>query len=304
MQLSIITTLYKSEAYIEEFLQTLVPTVEKITADYEIIVVDDGSPDQSLSKALSLKNQYPKMTIIELSRNFGHHEAGILGLSQAQGDYIFLIDSDLEESPTLLGEFWQRLQERPDVDVIYGVQAKRKGNWFEQISGNLFYILFNAISEVKIPANLLTVRLMKRGFVNAVLQYPEKNVFLAGLMVLAGFNQQPLTVHKTSKKNSTYSFTKKIQLFITCITAFSSKPLEFMLAFGAFLTTSSCLSTLVYTIVVLFFQGTTSVGLFFLLATVFIAGIIILCTGILGVYLAKIYTEVKQRPRAIIKRIY
>lgn len=305
MLLSIVTTLYQSENFIGEFLQRISATVELITEDYEIILVNDGSTDQSLPKALSLQKNYPNVTIINLSRNFGHHEAGLAGLAHAKGDYIFLIDSDLEESPELLTQFWQAMQDQSNPDVVYGVQEKRKGNGFERLSGSLFYKLFNHISEIQIPANLLTVRLMKKEFVEAVLQYPEKNVFLAGLMALAGFNQQAITVHKFSKKTGTYTFSKQIKLFITCITAFSTKPLEYIFVVGALLTFFTLLTGVFYGIKVASLQDQSfSSWPLIIMSIGFLSGIIIMCTGILGIYLAKIYVEVKQRPRAIIKKIY
>jgi putative glycosyltransferase len=99
----------------------------------------DGSPDDSLKKSIKLYNKDKKVKVIELSRNFGHHKAIMTGLSHAKGEFVFLIDVDLEEEPELLGRFWQELQNSDDVDVVYGVQENRKGGWFERWSGNLYY---------------------------------------------------------------------------------------------------------------------------------------------------------------------
>ena len=107
MMLSIVTTLYKSSPYVSEFYERVSKQAQKITDNYEIIFVDDGSPDDSLQKCIALHKHDQKVTIIELSRNFGHHKAMMTGLSHAKGDFVFLIDSDLEEEPELLGSFWQ-----------------------------------------------------------------------------------------------------------------------------------------------------------------------------------------------------
>lgn len=133
MKLSIVTTLYKSSEYIDDFYQRISIEAYKITNDYEIIFVDDGSPDESLQKAIGLYQNDSKVKVIELSRNFGHHKAIMTGLSHAVGDYVFLIDSDLEEEPELLGRFWKELHKAEEIDVVYGVQETRKGGRFEKI---------------------------------------------------------------------------------------------------------------------------------------------------------------------------
>ena len=150
MKLSIVTTLYNSSDYIEGFYDRITNTALKITGDYEIIFVNDGSKDDSLEKAVSLFQKDDRIKVIDLSRNFGHHRAIMTGLSHARGDYVFLIDSDLEEEPELLDIFWKELGNSTGVDVIYGVQEKRKGGLFERISGWFFYRFFNMVSDFKI----------------------------------------------------------------------------------------------------------------------------------------------------------
>ena len=143
MKLSIVTTLYKSSPYIDEFYARISKEAQKITDDYEIIFVDDGSPDDSLQKAVALYEKDSKVKVIELSRNFGHHKAIMTGLSHAKGEFVFLIDSDLEEEPELLGKFWEELHKEKELDVVFGVQESRKGGWFEKFTGGLFWKLIN-----------------------------------------------------------------------------------------------------------------------------------------------------------------
>ena len=149
MKLSIVTTLYKSSKYVDEFYERISKEAQKITNDYELIFVDDGSPDDSLEKAITLYQKNEKVRIIELSRNFGHHKAIMTGLSHAQGDFVFLIDVDLEERPELLSEFWHELQNDEGLDLVYGVQEKRKGRLFERVSGYFYYKLINHLSDIK-----------------------------------------------------------------------------------------------------------------------------------------------------------
>src|SRR5438105_104328 len=139
MKLSIVTTMYYSSNYLLEFYNRTVSIVNELKLPYEFIFVDDGSPDESLFAALQLQNSDSNIKVIELSRNFGHQRAIMTGLQYASGDYVFLIDCDLEEAPELLKDFWQKIKEQTKVDVVYGVQIKRKGTWFERMSGRLFY---------------------------------------------------------------------------------------------------------------------------------------------------------------------
>ncbi len=140
MDLSIVTTLYCSAPYIEEFYRRASAAAKQITSDYELIFVDDGSPDNSLDVALSLYARDPRVRVIELSRNFGHHRAIMTGLEHVKGDLVFLLDSDLEEAPELLHRFYPEMQ-ATGADVAYGVQRSRRGGFFEKMTGDLFYVI-------------------------------------------------------------------------------------------------------------------------------------------------------------------
>ena len=153
MDLSIVTTMYYSASYLEEFYNRITTTAGKIADDYEIIFVNDGSPDNSLDLAISFYERDDRVRVIDLSRNFGHHKAIMTGLSHAKGEVVFLIDCDLEEDPELLGKFYDELK-CSDADVIYGVQQARKGGFVEKISGNIFYWMFNLLSSYPVPTNL------------------------------------------------------------------------------------------------------------------------------------------------------
>ncbi len=157
MNLSIVTTLYYSAPYLHEFYTRICVEAEQMTDNYEVIFVNDGSPDNSLDIALSFCEKDSRVRVVDLSRNFGHHKAMMTGLMYAKGELIFLIDVDLEEPPESLTIFYEKFQ-NSDVDVVYGVQGKRKGPWFNQVSGSLFYILFNFLSYYPIPHNPLTAR--------------------------------------------------------------------------------------------------------------------------------------------------
>jgi len=304
MRLSIVTSLYKSSMYINEFYERISIEVKKITNDYEIIFVDDGSPDDSLQKCITLHRQDKKVTVIELSRNFGHHKALMTGLSHAQGDFVFVIDVDLEEKPELLGKFWQELQNDEDLDAVYGVQKKRKGAFFERISGGLFWKLINNLSTIEIPKNIVTARLVTKAYNDALIKYQESELFIGGVWADAGFRQKPILINKSSTSETTYTLKKKISLAVTSITSFSSKPLVYIFNIGLFTTFVSLLFILKLLFNKLFYgvaiEGWTSL----IVSVWFFGGLIILMLGIIGIYLSKIFIETKNRPYTIVRKYY
>ena len=222
MLLSIVTTVYQSEDTILEFYSRISKSAQSIAGDdYEIVFVNDGSEDQSLSIALSLNESDSRVSVIDLSKNFGHHRALMVGLEYSIGNLVFLIDSDLEESPEDLVKFYDELNKNFDIDVVYGVQIQRKGSFLEKISGKIFYKVFKFFSDsAQIPENFSTIRLMRRCYVEALLSFKDKEIYFAPLASLAGFRQKDLLIKKGYKKKSTYSFGKKYHLFInqfTCV---------------------------------------------------------------------------------------
>jgi putative glycosyltransferase len=130
--------LYYSAPYLDEFYARICATAEKITDDCEIILVNDGSPDNSLEIVLSLYERDKRVRVVDLSRNFRQHKAIMTGLAHAKGALVFLLDCDLEEEPELLGDFYDEFKST-DADVVYGVQRVRKGDFFERVSGNIFF---------------------------------------------------------------------------------------------------------------------------------------------------------------------
>ena len=181
MELSIVTCLFYSAPYIEEFYKRISATAQKITDDYEIIFVNDGSPDNSLEIAISLFEQDPKVKVIDLSKNYQHHKAIMTGLEHASGSLVFGIDCDLEEEPELLSTFYEEIKKNPDADVIYGVQEARKGGVFERQSGRLFYSLFNMLSNDRITPNLTSASLSTKRYIQSLVRHKEREIFLPGI---------------------------------------------------------------------------------------------------------------------------
>jgi putative glycosyltransferase len=303
MKLSIVTTLFKSSKYIHEFYTRISIEAQKITQDYEIIFIDDGSPDNSLQKAIELFENDKRIIVIELSRNFGHHKAIMTGLSHAKGSFIFLIDVDLEEEPELLGTFWEELNKNKDLDVVYGYQKNRKGNWFERWSGYFFYKFMNIFGDINLPTNLITSRLMTKDFKQALTLHKENEIFLGGLFVSTGFKQRRLEIKKKFNKKSTYSFKKKISLFVKAITSYTNFPLKLVFYFGLIFFVIALIMSANLLFNKFFIKNVISGWTSLIISIYLIGGLILISLGILGIYISKIVEETKKNPFTIIKKI-
>lgn len=304
MKLSIVATLYRSMPTIDEFHRRISLAARAITEDYEIVLVNDGSPDDSLASARALVAKDEHVVVVDLSRNFGHHKAMMTGLAHARGDFVFLIDSDLEEPPELLPQFWETLHGDADADVVYGVQRSRKGGLMERISGGLYYDIFNALSPVKVAKNMSVVRLMTRRYVDHLLQHREHELVFIGLAALTGYKQLPQSFDKASKGSSSYNLVRKLDLVANSIAAFSTRPLIAIFYLGLLLTLASMVLA-GYFAANYMLHGDTPSGWTSLIISVWvICGLILLSLGVIGIYLAKMFSEVKDRPYTIVRAVH
>lgn len=304
MKLSIVATLYQSAEYIAEFCQRAKTSANQLAGeDYEIILVNDGSPDDSLEIAIDLCNSDPHITVIDLSRNFGHHKAMMTGLSHAKGEQVFLIDSDLEEEPEWLLSFEQQMREECS-DVVYGTQAERKGCLSEKVNGWIFYRLFRTLTGIEQPDNIVTARLMTQNYVQALVAHHERELNIGGLWVITGFRQSRQIIRKNSTSPTTYTLSKKISHLINAVTSFSSFPLVFTF-YAGMLISLSAVFFIAFLLVRYFFISTPPDGYTSIIASIWLfCGLIIFFVGVQGIYISKIFLEVKQRPYTIIRKIY
>jgi putative glycosyltransferase len=304
--LSVVTSVYHSERFLAVFIREMVAAIDQSgISDYELIFVNDGSPDESLQYLMQARVDHPRIKVVDLSRNFGHHKAVLAGLSHAKGDLTFIIDCDLEVRPGILQRFLDTLRDT-DADVVYGVQAQRKGALVERAGGALFWRLFNMLSETKIPENVLSERLMKRRYVEALLSLGDRNVFLGGMMYWSGFRQVGTVVEKVQREGaSTYSFRKRLSLLLEAVTSFSTVPLKLVLAIGlgfTLLATVAGIALLVRKLLnpAVVLQGFTSI----MLVMIGLAGVTITVLGVVGLYIARIYTQTQNRPLFIVRNFH
>ena len=302
MYLSIVTTSFNSSKTIAKFFEEINNVVLKLNiSEYEIIIVDDGSKDETVEILKKIKKDLNNIRIISLSKNYGHHKALMTGLNEANGQYILIIDSDLEEDPLNLERFFNEIE---NFDFVYGIQEKRSAGLITNFFGNIFYRFFNFISSAKIPENLTTMTLMTKKVKEELAQFKEKEIFFHGILHTIGFTKKGILISKTFKGKTEYTFSKKLNLFFDAITSFSGLPLKIFFYSGLIISSLSALYALYlifgYVTFKILVPGFTTLAVLIL----FFGGVIILGIGILGIYIQKIFLEVKNRPRVTIKKRY
>jgi putative glycosyltransferase len=294
--LSIVTSVYKTAQFLDEFeARAGVAARAYAQDDYEMIFVIDGSPDNARTELRRIQQRNPKVRVVELSRNFGHHPALWCGLERAKGDLIFLIDSDLETAPEILGDLMAALD---DNDAVYAYQPIHR-SW----TSRLFWRMFRTLAEVPIPENMLTERLMRRQYVDALLRMNERALFLGGMMAWIGFRQTAVAVERSRRSGPpSYRWWQRVALAFDALTSFSVAPLKALFAAGAALAAGSLLVGAVLIAVKLadpayIVPGFTALAVLLL----FSVGSILGAIGLVGLYLGKVFLQTKARPLYIVR---
>lgn len=306
MNLSVVTTVHRSEFFLETFLVDLLEAIKVIKIEnFEIIFVLDGITDNSKDFLLNKKIEHPQIKIIELSRNFGHHYAFSAGFNNTVGDLIFLIDCDLEVSPKVLVDF-KNLYDTCQADVIYGIQRARKGNFIKREMGRLFWKTFNLFSDIKLPLNVITERLMTKKYLEALKTLGDKNLFLGGMMYWVGFNQVSIEVSKAQREgSSSYSFSKRFNLSVEAITSFSEKPLIMIFKLGLLITIGAFTAILIMLVRKLLVPETILLGFTTIMISIlFSLGVLTSAVGLIGIYLSRVFKQTQNRPNYIIKNFH
>lgn len=302
MKLSVVTTIYRTGNCVEEFHRRCVAVADRMMMELETVLVNDGSPDDGLQVASELAKLDHRIVVVDLSRNFGQFAALWSGIEQATGDFVAIMDGDLDDDPLWLNDFYNRMIEG-GWDVVYGIEQKSRRGLLYRAGRRLFYFALNRLSSVPFPENVLNARLMRRRYVNALLTFPEREIYLAGLMHTAGFAQAGVEVIREERSRTKYSFLKLMRVFVSSVTSFSIRPLLFIFALGLALSAFAGLyfvvliyRKLVYGIDI---EGYASV----MGAILLFSGIIIFFNGVIAIYIGTIFLEVKGRPRALIRDI-
>ena len=303
--LSVVVPVFNETAVIDAFYARLKHVMDSLVPlSYEILFVDDGSRDDSYNKLVGLAAEDKNIRVIKFSRNFGHQIAITAGIDVAIGDAVVVIDSDLQDPPEVIKDFVGKWEE--GYDVVYGIRKKRKGeSKLKLITANLFYRLLKTLIKIDIPLDAGDFRLMNRRVVDHFKRLKESDRFVRGLTSWLGFNQTGVLYDREERYagETKYPYRKMIKFALDGITSFSSIPLKLASWLG-YLT--SILSFL-YACVVLIekmlgytVQGWATI----MVGMLFLGGVQLICLGIIGEYIGRIFNETKQRPLYVIDQIY
>lgn len=304
-KISAIIACYRDEQAIPIMHDRLEKTFKKIGVDYEIIFVNDGSPDDSELVLKKIVEKDKHTIAINHSRNFSSQMAFTSGMDASIGDAIVFLDGDLQDPPEMIEKFYKKWQE--GYDVVYGIRNKREAPLIMQFAYKLFYRIFHKLSYISIPLDAGDFSLIDRKVVNVLKTFPERDRFLRGLRAWVGFKQTgvPYTRIERMFGRTTNNFYKNFNWATKGILSFSYVPLELMTILSIIVFILSVLAMIAQISLRLIWpdlapKGTTTI----LIAVLFIGSIQLLGISILGEYIGKIFEEVKQRPKFIVKSIF
>lgn len=309
--ISIVIPIFNEEENLHNLYNRLTAAAPGWKEDYEIVLVDDGSVDNSLEIMNGFTQKDHHVRIVKLSRNFGHQPAISAGIQEAKGDAVVIMDGDLQDPPEELHRFLDKWRE--GYHVVYAVRTKRKEGFFKKLAYSSFYRLLAAISEIEIPLDSGDFCVMDRKVVNAIVkEMPEQVRFVRGLRAYAGFKQIGVTYERAERAAGEvkYTFKKLMGLAMDGLFGFSNVPLRLATYFGFIIAIPSFIVGIFFILHRLLgfkvlghtpaeIPGTTTltVGMYFL------GGVTLIILGILGEYIGRIYIEVKRRPFFVIDEV-
>ena len=300
--LSVVLPCYNEQESIGDAHAQLTNVLGALHLPYELIFVDDGSKDNTAHLLGELHARDPRVKVICLSRNFGHQIALSAGLEHASGQAVVFMDADLQDPPELIGAMVQKWNE--GWEVVYGTRSGREGEgWFKQATAKTFYRLINSISQIPIPLDTGDFRLMDRKVVDALLDLPERDRFLRGMVSWVGFLQTsvPFRRYPRAAGKTKYPVWKSMRLAMDGILSFSILPLRIATMLGLTVSFASMIGVLAALAVRLFTQRWITGWTSLFLAILFLGGVQLVCLGIFGEYLGRIYGETKHRPLYVVR---
>lgn len=299
--ISVITPVYGCDECLDELYQRLTRVIREITDNYEIIMINDGSPDDSWEKIILLSQNDKNVRGIRLSRNFGQHKAITAGLDYARGDWVVVMDCDLQDLPEEIPKLYDKAVK--GYDIVFGRREQRKDVFFKRLGSNLFYKIYDYFTESKIDNTVANFSIVSSVVVEKLRLLKEQDRAYPLIVNLVGFSRSNVNiVHaKRNTGRSSYTLHKLINLAIDSIVSQSNKPLRISIKFGFLLSFFSLIYALWLIIRYFIFsvpvEGWTSV----MVSIYFIGGLLFANMGILGLYIGKTYDEAKKRPLYIVQ---
>ena len=298
--ISVVSPIYRAENIVEKLVDEIQKVMEPLNVTYEIILVDDRSPDNSWQVMKQLSSNFPEVKSIRLSRNFGQHPAIMAGLSFAAGDWIVVMDCDLQDQPKEIKRMYAKAIE--GYDMVLAKRQKRKDGFFKKMSSIFFYSVFNYFSGISVNSEVANFGIYNRKVINSIIQINDYIKFFPLFVKWVGFRSFELEVEHNEREEgkSSYSLKKLISLALDTILSFSDKPLKIFTILGF------SISMIAFLFGCYFMFGAltgriTEPGFSSLIISIwFLSGIIISTIGVVGIYLGKTFNQVKNRPIFII----
>ncbi len=301
MQLSIIIPIYNEQGNIDRLINRLKGVIAQLNVTCEYVFINDGSKDDSINIIKNLAAIDPSVKFINFSRNFGHQIAVTAGLDKCIGDRIVIIDADLQDPPELIIDMYKKMDE--GFEVVYAKRAVRKGeSWMKKFTARMFYRILKSITSVNIPVDTGDFRIMDRKIVDVLKQMPEQQKFLRGQISWIGFNQTYVEYERDERYagETGYTYKKMIRFALDGITSFSNFPLKFATICG-FAVSGIAFLVMLYALYARFIsrdyiEGWTSI----IISVLFLGGIQLISIGIIGEYISRLSSNVRNRPLYII----
>ena len=302
IRISIVSPVYNAEKIVDELVQQVTSSVEQLTSDYEIILVEDGSQDYSWKFILANAAKNEKIKGIRLSRNFGQHAAIIAGLEHAKGEWIIVMDCDLQDDPAEFSKLYNKAME--GYDVVLAKREDRQDGKIKKMVSRFFYEVFEYLTDTTQTPAIANFGIFHRKVINAVLKIDDFVKFFPGMVKWVGFDVTAISVkHQLRYEgSSTYNIKKLITLAVNVILSFSTKPLILLIKFGLLI--SFCAFLFVcYTLYELHIGVIKVMGYTSIISSIWLlSGLIIACIGFVGLYIGRIFDQSKHRPVYIVNQ--
>jgi polyisoprenyl-phosphate glycosyltransferase len=301
MLVSVVAPVYNEEAIVDEFYRRVKVVMEGIGQPWELVLINDGSRDRSPELMRNLHACDDHVKVVNFARNFGHQIAITAGMDYARGDAVIVMDADLQDPPEVIPDLLAKWQE--GFQVIYAIRAERKGEtWFKEFTAKAFYRIINRITNIDIPVDTGDFRLMDRKVVDALKGMREKHRFMRGLSVWVGFRQTGVKYVRAERfaGETKYPLKKMLKFALDGITSFSYLPLQLATYVGFLAAGLSILGILIAIVLRVVGSDAFRGQLTTLISVLLLGGVQLICLGIIGEYLGRIYDEVKGRPLYIV----
>ncbi|MGG5208984.1 glycosyltransferase family 2 protein [Chryseobacterium sp. MIQD13] len=298
--ISIVSPIYRAEKTLPILVAEINKVAEKMGVDYEIILVDDRSPDNSWEVMKNLAEKNKNLKIYRLSRNFGQHPAIMAGLSKTKGEWIVVMDCDLQDQPKEIEKLYYKAIE--GYDMVQAKREERKDNFIKKITSQYFIRIFNYFTDMKVNKEVANFGIYHRKVINSILEINDYIKAFSLFVNWVGFNRYEISVEHNERMEgkSNYSFGKLFSLAFNIIVSFSNKPLKICVGFGGAISILSVFVAIFFLVQTLRGKITEPGYSSLILSIWFLSGVIIFCIGIVGLYIGKTFDEVKNRPVYII----